>query len=786
MKLQPVFRQVIAALPEAANKRAAFVIFLFTMAHSGYGQKVGLVLSGGGASGLAHIGVIKALEENHIPIDYITGTSMGAFIGALYAAGYTPKQMEEFVLSPDFQNIAGGTIKSRYIYYFRQKISDGSWVNFRFAFDSSLISSIPTNLISPVPIDFALLQYFTRASFAAHSNFDRLFVPFRCVAADIANKKPYIFKQGNLGEAVRASISYPFYLKPIIVDGKMLFDGGLYNNFPADVMQNDFHPDVVLGSNVASRLEAPNEDNILSQIRNMLMTPTQFKLQGKGDIITPNVEAGILTANHPQALIDSGYTATMRQMPEILQMISRRTDSAHLAESRKQFADRQQPLVFSKVTTRGLSAAQDRYTRSILKGQKPLLSESEMEKNYYKVATDYDFRSIYPVVTHLDSLGHYTLNANVKNEKPFSVSFGGVISNRPISTGFVGLQYHHTGAEDIDLSGNTYFGELYTSGLVAAKVSFSSPFPFYIEPALVYNRWNYFTSSTEFFQDVIPPYLVQQDEYGKMDIGIPIGMEAKVTIGGSSSNYINSYYPNVTFKPTDTADQTKFEATAFYLRYELNTLNRKEYASAGTRIFVQAQTIQGWEDNIPGTQEVNRQPSSKYHQMEQLKLTIDNYYKQRGLIRLGIFAEGVYTYSILPVSKAPLETYFTNYNATTLMAPAFQPTPESQVLFLPDYRAFNYAAGGPKLIVSFKPNIDLRFEGYIFLPYQAIEKTTNNGVMYGAPLAQRYYVGVASIVYNSPIGPVSLSINYFENSNPVNNLSVMFHIGFIIFNEKSL
>ncbi len=760
-----------------------YLLIQFTPARS---QKVGLVLSGGGASGLAHIGVIKALEENHIPIDYITGTSMGAFIGALYAAGYTPEQMEQLALSPDFQRIATGTIKSKFIYYFRQKINEASWITFRFAFDSSLISSIPTHLISPVPIDFALMQYFTAASFEADNNFDRLFVPFRCVAADIVNKKPYIFKNGNLGEAVRASISYPFYLKPMIVDGKMLFDGGLYNNFPADVMQEEFHPDVVLGSNVASKLESPAEDNILSQIRNMLMTPTQFKLEGKGTIIVPDVEAGILTANHPKALIDSGYRAAIRQMPEILKLVERRTDSASLSGRRRQFIAGEHPLAFSGVTTEGLNSAQDRYVRSILGGRKSLVTLNDMEKNYYKIATDDDIKSIYPVASHLDSLGHYTLNAVIGNEKPFSASFGGVISNRPISTGFVGVQYHHLGAQEIDLTGNTYFGELYTSGLLSGKVTFASPVPFYIEPALVYNRWNYFTSSTEFFQDVLPPYLVQEDEYGKLDIGFPVGMEAKIVLGASNSNYVNSYYPNVTFKPTDTADQSRFEAAAFYLRYELNTLNRKEYASAGTRIYFQAENIQGWDDYIPGTQEVDRIPSSTFHQMEQLKCSIDNYYKQRGLIRLGIFAEGVYTYSILPVSRTPLETYFTNYNATALMAPAFQPTPESQVLFLPDYRAFNYAAGGPKLIVSFKQNIDLRFEGYIFLPYQAIQKTTNNGVVYGVPLAEKYYVGVASIVYNSPVGPISLSVNYFENSNPVNNLSVMFHIGFIIFNEKSL
>src|ERR1700722_4701335 len=93
-------------------------LFFLCGASSLYSQKVGLVLSGGGASGIAHIGVIKALEENHIPIDYITGTSMGDFIGALYAAGYSPEEMERLILSPRFQETAKGIINNRFIYYF--------------------------------------------------------------------------------------------------------------------------------------------------------------------------------------------------------------------------------------------------------------------------------------------------------------------------------------------------------------------------------------------------------------------------------------------------------------------------------------------------------------------------------------------------------------------------------------------------------------------------------------------------------------------------------------------
>ena len=103
-----------------------------------------------------------------------------------------------------------------------------------------------------------MTEFFARPSAAAEYNFDSLFIPFRCVAADIEAKESVVFKSGDLGEALRASMSYPFYLKPISVNGKLLFDGGLYNNFPSDIMYNDFYPDLIIGSNVTGNEPAPD------------------------------------------------------------------------------------------------------------------------------------------------------------------------------------------------------------------------------------------------------------------------------------------------------------------------------------------------------------------------------------------------------------------------------------------------------------------------------------------------------------------------------------------------
>ena len=120
-------------------------------------QKVGLVLSGGGAKGLTHIGIIRALEENNIPIDYITGTSMGAIIGSLYAMGYSPDDMEELLKSEDFKRWYSGQIEEKYVYHFKKNVPTPEFFNIRFSFKDSLKNFkpqfLPTSVVNPIQMN---------------------------------------------------------------------------------------------------------------------------------------------------------------------------------------------------------------------------------------------------------------------------------------------------------------------------------------------------------------------------------------------------------------------------------------------------------------------------------------------------------------------------------------------------------------------------------------------------------------------------------------------------------
>ena len=173
-------------------------------------KSVGLVLSGGGAKGIAHIGVIKVLEEHNIPIDYIAGTSMGAIVGGLYAAGYTPEEMMQLIESEGFSEWSTGQINEKLIYYFYRPEPSPAMMNVNLApRDSTRSSSIlPTSLINPLPMNFAFMELFSAYTAQCDGDFNKLFVPYRCVTSDVYQKKKIVCKSGSIGDAIRASMSF--------------------------------------------------------------------------------------------------------------------------------------------------------------------------------------------------------------------------------------------------------------------------------------------------------------------------------------------------------------------------------------------------------------------------------------------------------------------------------------------------------------------------------------------------------------------------------------------------
>lgn len=739
-------------------------------------QRVAVVLSGGGSKGLAHIGVLKALEDNNIPIDYIAGTSMGAIIGSMYASGYSPREIEQIVVSEDFQNWAWGKIDDKYIDYYKEQAPDGSWFNFRFNYDSVWEYKLPTNLIPPYQVDFGLLYFLASASAAANNDFDSLYIPFRCVASDIAEKQPVIFRKGYLPEAVRASMTYPFYFKPIRVNGKLLYDGGMYNNFPSDIVYNDFMPDVIIGSNVSRNSEPPKETDLMSQIENMLTTNSNYStVCDVGVMIEPKLEkAGEFDFSKAKTFINAGYSATMLKLDSLHKYVHDTISKAERKEKRAAFTTKKPKLKFSNIGITGINKFQAVYIRRLMLDKKDTLDAEKLKEYYFSLLSDDKIESIYPKAIYDHVKDKYDLTLDIKRNKAFAVQIGGLISSGPINGAYVGLEYKYLGVYAANIKINTYIGQFYNSAQLKTRMDFPTKLPFYFEAAITYNYFDYFKSTLHFFEDKNPSYLFEQDLNFRSDFVFPIGKKSKMSTGFQIATVKDSYYQTNAFSKNDTTDRTFFNFIAPEVKYDRKSLDQKQYATAGSYFMLNARYFYGEEQNTPGSTAEDKEYFEATHDWIFTKALLDKYFPKLKFYTFGLYAEAVYT-------NKPL---FNNYTSSILTAPAFQPTPESRVLFLPNYRANFYAALGIKNIFNIYKKIHFRLEGYIFQPYQKILNGEMHKAMYGKEFNDRYYMATAAFVYQSPICPISLSVSYYPGSDK--EISVMFNIGYILFNNKAL
>lgn len=278
--------------------------------------RVGVVLSGGGAKGFAHIGVLKVIEESGLPIDYIAGTSMGSIVGGLYSIGYSPETMIRLVKEQNWDAVMSDAIPRKYISV-DDKILDRHYLaTFPFRnrkiemksaiYDGAMVNLLLARLTSPV--------YNIR-------NYSELSVPFLCVAADIETAEAYEMTRGNLQRSIRASMSIPFYFTPVEVDGRLLIDGGMRNNFPVHNLR-DKGLDIIIGVNVQRDFRKKDDLNSLAKILDQMIAMTDIdanmKAQEDVDIhIKPNLSNfGMMDFNYYDTIIALGEQAARQYLPE--------------------------------------------------------------------------------------------------------------------------------------------------------------------------------------------------------------------------------------------------------------------------------------------------------------------------------------------------------------------------------------------------------------------------------------------------------------------------------------
>ena len=280
--------------------------------------RIGLALSGGGAHGLAHVGVLAYLEEIGIPVDYITGTSMGAIVGGLYAIGYDADRCGTIAHGIDWDDVLASKIalydvapiqKSRHNKYpLSISIQNGDLI-------------IPEGIISSTKLDLLLEELLSPAYL--RDDFDDLTIPFKCFAVDITKGEVVTLESGKLSKAIRASMAIPSVFDPVEIDGRLLVDGGLIRNFPVTDVR-EMGADIVIGSYVGSESGDSTTYNglfdLLKQSAFMMsLADTKEQLAETDILVKPMVkDLPVFAFSEAEKLIEAGYQAAKQNKQAFL------------------------------------------------------------------------------------------------------------------------------------------------------------------------------------------------------------------------------------------------------------------------------------------------------------------------------------------------------------------------------------------------------------------------------------------------------------------------------------
>jgi NTE family protein len=686
------------------------------------------------------------------------------------------------MLSDDLLRWVTGQLEDGYNYYYNKDDIHPSFVRLKLLLDSTFNLNLNTSLANDVALNFALAEKMAQPSAIAKGNFDSLFVPLRVMASEIFTQQEVVLRKGNLGDALRATQTVPFFYTPIRVDGRYLFDGGVYNNFPVDVAEREFHPDIMIGCNVASKIHetypVKEDDNLISRSLLFLLMDKSNPAQmpASGIYLQPNL-TGITGFDFAKAkaIIDSGYVETLRRIPEIKSRINNRRTCEDVAARRNLFNNRTVALLVDSVVIRDQNQNQVRYINRLFRPQKRPLTFTDVKQGYYSLVSEDYFKSLYPSFTFDTVRQRFNFRLAKRPQNNFQVDFGGVIATRNISNLYLGLNYYYFNRLLTHLSANFYTGGFYQSAQAKARLDFAGEARFYLEPQATFNNWNYIEGNDIVVKRSNSTVLKRIDRKMGLGAGFPVGRQFRLFVEGSYISNNDEFINNDVLVSTDTLDDLFLTGFRYGINLSTNTLNRKQYASSGKSFFAGIDYFSLNEELVAGTTSTYALGASvkSHHQWIRGTVILEQYF------RAGRYSSGYYLHGVL--SNQPL---FSSYMGTIINAPGFYPMQDSRTLLLENFRSFNFVAGGWRNVFTLRKKLDVRLEGYLFKPFESIGQGANQEAVLNQEIKEIYFAGMAGLVLHSTIGPVSLSVNYYDDKQT--QWGVLLHVGFLLFNNPSL
>lgn len=704
-------------------------------------QSVGLVLSGGGAKGIAHIGVIQALEENNIAIDYITGTSMGAIVGGLYAAGYSPAEMMQLLASPLFINASTGTIDPQLRFYLTAPQPSPQVASFSLGNDS-IAKLVPQSLISPTVMNFAFMQVFAPASRACNDDFNRLFVPLRTVSSNIEAQRPEVARSGSLPDAIRASMSFPMVFCPIEINDTLHYDGGIFDNFPVDVMRREFHPDIMIGVDVHTADSIPRSPNAINQITNLVTRPQSYDLPDSlGIKIHIDLQKfSLLDFQRARQIYDIGYQRGLEMVDSIKTRVMSQRTAEEVARRRADFMKRLTPLRFDSVTCIGGSREQNIYLAGLF--PKTPFGLRGAREGFYRSISGGRLQDLQ--VTALPTDSAYALKLRAFPKPAWSLGIGGYISSSTSSMLYASVNYNQLSRRAVSGSFGAWIGQSYMAAHLLANVRFSSKSTYSLGLQGVISKHIYTQTEKLFFQINEPKFVTDVQGFGRAYLlQLACGPHAAASLSAGYG------YQRSQFYDTDGAHiSSALKLGQIAARYDYNTLNAFDFPTSGMEIHAAIMGLFGHRQlNTPA---ISRSKTGWI----QARIKLRKYWNLHPHFALGLDGE-----LLASTRKAS-----SLYDAAIAEAPAYTPTPSCFNAFNGSFRAYSFLGLGATPIWKITNQLQLRGTFHIFAPWQTINRGVHDSTSLGSKPGKPEFFAEAQAVFNLKLLSLSAYANYRTGS----------------------
>lgn len=625
-------------------------------------------------------------------------------------------------------------------------------------------------------MNFAFMSLFSGYTAQCDGDFDNLFVPFRCVTSDVYAKHKVVCRSGSLGDAIRASMTFPLVFRPIEMDGTLMYDGGIYDNFPVGVMKSDFAPDIMIGVDVSNADTKPKANDVIQQLEDMIIQNNNYSLPAEEGIkIHIDLsEFSLLDFTKAKDIYAKGYSKAMELMDSISGRVTSRISPEARTLRRQVFKDNSPYVRFDSVTVSGGSNAQNEYLKYLFTYDSPdTFGIDRARDSYYRAITPGQLQNLVPQAVREpgDSLFTLRLQATVKNG--YRLGVGGYISSSTSSMLFFSGGYNALNFNALDASLNAWVGQSYLAASGNLKFTMLTKEPSFINLETVISRQKFHESDEVFFSDE-PSYVNNSELFVRGGYGIAAGRRGIASLS-AGYGHLTDYYYQTTAPGVDKRmrDCTVRDYGEIVLRYEHNTLNEQSYPTSGSFLKASAFGVYGNYSYRPSDKTLIS-PENIHPAFLQLELQARGYWPIGRHLVIGAEMN-----ALLSTRKL-----ISNYAAAIVDAPAFLPTPSSYNSFNAGFRANSWIAPGIVPVWKISQYVQLRGNFYGFMPLRRIEQTADYKAIYGKWFANPQFFGEAALVVSLPFASITAYGNY--QTTPAHNWNCGISFGVFLLAPKFL